>query len=249
MIKTLNGKTALITGASRGIGAAAAKLLARHGAHVILIARTIGGLEAVDDAIKAEGGKATLMPLDLFKLNELDALGPTLHQHFPKLDIFIGNAAMLGTLAPLGHLKPDEWQKVMDLNVTANFRLIRTLDPLLKASDAGRVVFVTSGITQNPKAYWGEYAVSKVALETLAKVYAAESAGTNVKVNILDPGRVRTAMRSQAYPGEDPAIRPHPDEIAPYFLQLVADDCTRNGETIFVPSGLQSPSGAASARG
>lgn len=234
--RVLEGKTALITGASRGIGAAAAKLLAQQGAHVILIARTIGGLEAVDDDIKKEGGKATLMPLDLFKLNDLDALGPTLYQHFPKLDIFIGNAAMLGTLAPLGHLKPDEWQKVMDLNVTANFRLIRTLDPLLKASDNGRVVFVTSGITQNLKAYWGEYAVSKVALEALAKVYAAECANTNVKVNILDPGRVRTAMRSQAYPGEDPQKRPHPDEIAPYFLKLIANDCAMNGETLAIPS-------------
>jgi len=236
MTKSLEGKTALITGASRGIGASAAKLLAKEGAHVILIARTIGGLEAVDDEIRALGGKATLMPLDLFKLNDLDALGPTLYQHFPKLDIFVGNAAMLGTLAPLGHLKPDEWQKVMDLNVTANFRLIRTLDPLLKAAPQGRAVFVTSGITQDIKAYWGEYAVSKVALEALAKVYASECANTNVKVNILDPGRVRTAMRAQAYPGEDPAKRPHPDEIAPYFLKLVADDCTTNGETLSVYS-------------
>ena len=234
--KLLSGKTAVITGASRGIGAAAAKLLAREGAHVILIARTIGGLEAVDDEIKAFGGKATLMPLDLFKLNDLDALGPTLYQHFPRLDIFIGNAAMLGTLAPLGHLKPDEFQRVMDLNVTANFRLIRTLDPLLKASDAGRAVFVTSGVTQDIKAYWGEYAVSKVALEALAKTYAAECANTNVKVNILDPGRVRTAMRAQAYPGEDPQKRPHPDEIAPYFLKLVGDDCTMNGGVLSVPS-------------
>jgi NAD(P)-dependent dehydrogenase (short-subunit alcohol dehydrogenase family) len=190
----------------------------------------------VDDEIKKVGGKATLMPLDLFKLNDLDALGPTLYQHFPKLDIFVGNAAMLGTLAPLGHVKPDEFQRVMDLNVTANYRLIRTLDPLLKASENGRVVFVTSGITKDLKAYWGEYAVSKAALEALAKVYAAECANTNVKVNILDPGRVRTKMRAEAYPGEDPQKRPHPDEIAPYFLQLVANDCTMNGETLTVPS-------------
>ena len=236
MTKSLEGKTAVITGASRGIGAAVAKTLAREGAHVILIARTIGGLEAVDDEIKSFGGKATLMPLDLAKLNELDALGPTLHQHFPKIDIFIGNAAMLGTLAPLGHLKPDEWQKVMDLNVTANYRLIRTLDPLLKASDAGRVVFVSSGITQDIKAYWGEYAVSKAALEALAKTYAAECETTNVRVNILDPGRVRTAMRAQAYPGEDPQKRPHPDDMAHYFLKLVANDCTMNGEILAVPS-------------
>ncbi|HEU4838413.1 MAG TPA: SDR family NAD(P)-dependent oxidoreductase [Micavibrio sp.] len=236
MTKSLEGKTALITGASRGIGASTAKLLAREGAHVILIARTVGGLEAVDDEIKASGGKATLMPLDLFKLDDLDALGPTLYQHFPKLDIFIGNAAMLGTLAPLGHLKPDEWQKVMDLNVTANFRLIRTLDPLLKAAPNGRVVFVTSGVTQDLKAYWGGYAVSKTALEALARVYASECANTNVKVNILDPGRVRTAMRAQAYPGEDPQKRPHPDDIAPYFLKLVGDDCALNGGIIAAPS-------------
>lgn len=236
MTKSLEGKTALITGASRGIGASAAKLLAREGAHVILIARTVGGLEAVDDEIKSFGGKTTLMPLDLFKLNDLDALGPTLYQHFPKLDIFIGNAAMLGTLAPLGHLKPDEWQKVMDLNVTANFRLIRTLDPLLKAAPNGRAVFVTSGVTQDLKAYWGGYAVSKTALEALARIYASECANTNMKVNILDPGRVRTAMRAQAYPGEDPQKRPHPDDIAPYFLKLVGEDCDMNGETIAVPS-------------
>ncbi len=232
----LLGKNAVITGASRGIGAAVAKGMARAGAHVILIARTIGGLEAVDDEIKSFGGKATLMPLDLFKLDELDALGPTLYQHFPKVDIFIGNAAMLGTLAPITHVKPDEFTQVMNLNVMANYRLIRTLDPLLKASDAGRVVFVTSGVTQDPKAYWGEYTISKVALEALAKTYAAECEGTNVRVNILDPGRVRTAMRAQAYPGEDPAIRPHPDDIVPYFMELVGDDCTMNGQTVFVPS-------------
>ncbi len=234
--KILEGKTALITGASRGIGAAVAKLLAKQGAHVILVARTVGALESVDDEIKSFGGKATLMPLDLFKLDDLDALGPTLYQHFPKLDIFIGNAAMLGTLAPLGHIKPDEFQRVMDLNVTANYRLIRTLDPLLKAASHGRVVFVTSGITKDLKAYWGEYGVSKAALEALATVYAAECAETNVKVNILDPGRVRTSMRSQAYPGEDPQKRPHPDEIAHYFLKLVSDDCAMNGEKLEIPS-------------
>lgn len=234
--QSLEGKTALITGASRGIGAAVAKLLARQGAHVILIARTIGGLEAVDDEIKSFGGRATLMPLDLFKLDELDALGPTLYQHFPKLDIFVGNAAMLGTLAPLGHLKPDEFQQVMNLNVMANYRLIRTLDPLIKAAPQGRAVFVTSGVTQDLRAYWGEYAVSKAALEALAKVYAAECANTNVKVNILDPGRVRTAMRAQAYPGENPELRPMPEDIAPHFLKLVGDDCAMNGETLAVPS-------------
>lgn len=234
--KKLAGKVAVVTGASRGIGASVAVELARNGAHVVLIARTIGGLEAVDDKIKSFGGTATLMPLDLFKLDDLDALGPTLYQHFPKVDIFIGNAGMLGTLAPITHVKPDEFKKVMDLNVMSNYRLLRTLDPLLKASNAGRVVFVTSGVTQDLKAYWGEYAISKVALEALAKIYAAECANTNVKVNILDPGRVRTAMRAQAYPGEDPAIRPHPDHIVSHFMPLVGDDCAMNGECVFVPS-------------
>ena len=230
------GKVAVITGASRGIGASLAKSLARQGAHVVLIARTIGGLEAVDDEIKSFGGKATLMPLDLFKLDALDALGPTLYQHFPKVDMFIGNAAMLGTLAPITHVKPDEFSRVMDLNVTANYRLLRTLDPLLKASPAGRVVFVTSGVTQEIRAYWGEYAISKVALEALAKTYAAECEGTNVRANILDPGRVRTSMRAQAYPGEDPALRPHPDDIVSHFMPLLADDCVLNGQTVFIPS-------------
>lgn len=234
--QVFKGKTAVITGASRGIGAALAKELARRGAHVILIARTIGGLEAVDDAIRAEGGRATLMPLDLLDLNALDSLGPTLHKHVPHIDMFVANAAMLGTLAPLGHLKTDEWQKVMDLNVTANFRLIRTLDPMLKAAPAGRAVFVTSGVARAPRAYWGEYAVSKAALEALAKTYAAECEGTKVKANILDPGRVRTAMRAQAYPGEDPAMRPAPEEIAPHFLALLSDDCAVNGAIVDVPS-------------
>lgn len=234
--KRFSGKTALITGASRGIGAAVAKALAKEGAHVILIARTVGGLEKLDDEIKAFGGKTTLMPLDLFELDKLDALGPTLHQHFPHLDIFVGNAAMLGTLAPIGHVKPDEFQQVMDLNVMANYRLIRTLDPLLKASKAGRALFVTSGVTKDFRAYWGEYAVSKAALEALAKTYAAECANSNVRVNILDPGRVRTAMRAQAYPGEDPAIRPHPDDITGYFLDALDEKCDENGAVIAVPS-------------
>ncbi len=232
----LSGKIALITGASRGIGASVAKAYARAGAHVVLLARTIGGLEAVDDAIRAEGGKATLMPVDLFKLDELDALGPTLYEHFGKLDILVGNAAMLGSLSPIGHLKPVEWGRVMDLNVTANFRLIRTLDPLLRASEAGRAIFVTSGITSDLKAYWGEYAVSKAALEALAKTYAAECATTNVRVNLIDPGRVRTAMRADAYPGEDPMTRPHPDEIMKPFLDLAASSCTLNGQIVRVPS-------------
>jgi len=230
---SFEGKVGLITGASRGIGAALAKLLARHGAHVVLLARTIGGLEAVDDIIRKDGrGKATLMPVDLFNLPAIDSLGPTIATHIGRLDFFVGNAAMLGTLGPYDHIGADEWQRVMDLNLMANIRLMRTLEPLLKAAPAGRAVFVTSGVAKDPKAYWGPYAVSKAALEIFAKTCAAEHAQTNVCINILDPGRVRTSMRAQAYPGEDPQSRPHPDDIAPHFLTLLTEDCDLNGQRI-----------------
>lgn len=228
-------KVALITGASRGIGAALAKLLAHNGAHVVLLARTIGGLEAVDDIIRKDGrGRATLMPVDLFNLPAIDSLGPTIATHIGKLDMFIGNAAMLGTLGPYDHIAPDEWQRVIDLNLMANIRLMRSIEPLLKKSPAGRAVFVTSGAAITPKAYWGPYAVSKAGLEAFAKICAAEHANTDVRVNIFDPGRVRTSMRAQAYPGEDPKSRPHPDEIAPHFLPLLSDDCPMNGQRVAI---------------
>lgn len=229
----LNGKIALVTGASRGIGAAVARGFARAGAHVVLLARTVGALTEVDDAIRAEGGQATLMPFDLTKLDELDALGPTLYERFGALDILVANAGMLGTLSPLGHIDPKEWQKVLDTNLNANFRLIRTLDPLLQKSDTGRAIFVStsSGVTSG-RAYWGSYAVSKAALEALVKTYADESRNTNVRVNIVDPGAVRTDMRAAAKPGEDPETLPAPDDIVPVFLDLAAPGCTRHGEIV-----------------
>lgn len=227
----LSGRVALITGASRGIGASVAKAYAAAGAHVVLVARTTGALEEIDDQIRADGGAATLMPLDLRDLEPLDKLGPTLAERFGRLDIFVGNAARLGTLSPLPHADPKEWQRVMDVNLTANMRLIRTLDPMLRASDAGRAIFVTSGASAG-LAYWGAYAASKAGLECLARTYAAETLKTNLRVNIIDPGIVRTALRSEAFPGEDPQTLPHPDTLADLFVELAAPDCTRHGQLI-----------------
>lgn len=230
----LNGKIALVTGASRGIGAAVAKAYAQAGAHVVLLARTVGGLEETDDAIRAAGGKATIMPADLADHDKLDALGPTLFNHFGGLDIFVGNAGYLATNGPLASASAEEWDISLSVNLTANFRLIRTLDPLLQRAEAGRVIFVSSGVTMEPRAYWGAYTVSKAGLEALAHTYAAETAQTNMRVNVVEPGRVRTAMRAKAYPGEDPAIRPAPDDIVKPFLDLAAPDCAHHGEIVHI---------------
>ncbi|MAZ76042.1 MAG: oxidoreductase [Micavibrio sp.] len=230
---SLSGKIALITGASQGIGAAVAKAYAKAGAHVILLARNVAGLEIVDDEIREAGGSATIMPVDLLKLDELDALGPTLYERFGKLDIFVGNAGMLGTLGPLTHADPKEFQKVMNINITANYRLIRTLDPLLKASDSGRVIFVSTGASVTKgRAYWGAYSISKAGLESMASVYAQETANTNVRVNVIDPGAVRTDMRKSAKPGEDPNNLPAPDDVVEEFLNLAALSCEKHGEII-----------------
>lgn len=228
----LEGRLAVVTGASRGIGRAVAVALARAGAHVIAIARTVGGLEELDDEIQAAGGSATLVPVDLTDFDAIDRLGASIYERWKKLDILIGNAAMLGPLSPLGHIKPDAWKNVIDLNVTANWRLIRSLDPLLKLSDAGRVVFVTSGVGHKPRAYWGGYAVSKAALEMLALTYAAECATTNIRVNLVNPGATRTKMRAQAMPGEDPETLPKPETLAALFLSLVDPSLNKHGERI-----------------
>ena len=195
----LSGRRALVTGASRGIGAAVARAFAAAGAHVILLARTAGALEALDDEIRAGGGQATLMPMDLLRLEEIDRIGPALAERFGGLDILVGNAAMLGTLGPVPHGVAVEWNKVFALNYGANFRLIRTLDPLLRASPAGRAIFTTSGLAHKPLAYWGAYCASKAALSMLAQVYAAETAATALRVNLVDPGIVDTAMLRAAY--------------------------------------------------
>ncbi|HTZ38142.1 MAG TPA: SDR family NAD(P)-dependent oxidoreductase [Stellaceae bacterium] len=228
----LAGKIALVTGASRGIGAAVAERFAAEGAHLVLVARTVGGLEETDDRVRAAGGTATLVPLDLRDAVKIDELAAALYERYRRLDILVGNAAEFGTFSPLGHIDPALWQEVIDLNLTANWRLIRAMDPLLRAAPHGRAVFVTSGIARSPRAYWGPYAVSKAGLETLVKVYAAESAKTNVRANLLGPGVVRTRLRARVFPGEDPMTLPPPDSVAEAFVRLALPECTRNGEVV-----------------
>jgi NAD(P)-dependent dehydrogenase (short-subunit alcohol dehydrogenase family) len=230
--KPLKDRLALITGASRGIGRALALALAQNGAHVVVAARTIGALEELDDEIRKAGGKATLLQVDLSKGDKVDQLGPTLFQRWGKLDIFVGNAGVLGPLSPLHHVTEDAWNQVIDINLSANWRLIRTLDPLLKRSDAGRGVFLTSGAATGKYAYWGPYGVSKAGLEALVKTYAHELEDTSVRVNLVNPGPVRTAMRAKAFPGEDPNTLPAPDELVPLFLELVSPECNFSGRVI-----------------
>jgi NAD(P)-dependent dehydrogenase (short-subunit alcohol dehydrogenase family) len=231
----LANRIALVTGASRGIGHAAAFALARAGAHVVAVARTVGGLEELDDAIRAIGGSATLVPLDLKDYEGIDRLALALHERFRRLDVLVGNAGILGPLSPLGHVEAKAWDEVMAVNVTANWRLICAMDPLLKFSDAGRVVFLTSGVTALALAYWGPYAVSKSALETLARTYAAETITTNVRVNVFAPGAVRTRMRAQAMPGEDPMILPPPEEVAAKIVELCLPAMQASGKIYSYP--------------
>ncbi len=228
----LKGRVALVTGASRGIGRAVAVALAREGAHLIIVGRALGSLEDTDDAIQAAGGSATILKLDLKQGERVDQLGPTLLERFGKLDILIGNAGMLGNLTPIAHVTDDAWAAVVGVNFAANWRLIRTLDPLLRRSDAGRAVFVTSGAAQKSTPYWGLYGASKAALEVLVKTYAAENATTPVKANLINPGPVRTGMRAKAYPGEDPMTLPTPDDLAPLFVELSLPSCARTGEVV-----------------
>ena len=227
-----SNRIALVTGASRGIGRAAALALAGAGAHVILIARTVGGLEEVDDEIQKAGGHATLVPLDLKDFPALDRLGASIFERWGRLDAFLGNAGVLGTLTPLTHLEPKHFQELLDVNITANWRLIRSLDPLLRASDAGRAVFVSSGAARKHTPFWGGYAMSKAALESLALTYAAECETTKVKVNLLNPGPLRTKMRAKAFPGEDPASLPPPEAVVPLILDLLSPAATKNGELV-----------------
>jgi NAD(P)-dependent dehydrogenase (short-subunit alcohol dehydrogenase family) len=226
------GRIALVTGASRGFGRALALELARAGAHVIALAKGKAGLEALDDEIRALGGAATLVPLDLRKFDGLDALGAEVFKRWKKLDILVGNAGILGPLTPLHQVTPEEWQEVIDVNLTANFRLIRSFHPLLRASDAPRAVFVTSGVTARVRGYWGPYAVAKAGLEMLVLSWAAENEKGKLRVNLIDPGAMRTAMRAAAYPGEDPLSLPTPEEVAPRFLKLLSPALTRTGERL-----------------
>jgi NAD(P)-dependent dehydrogenase (short-subunit alcohol dehydrogenase family) len=227
--KRLADRLALVTGATRGIGRAVALALAREGAHVIVSGRTAGALEELDDAIGAAGGKVTILQLDLKKGDRVDQLGPTIYQRWGKLDILVGNAGMLGPLSPLAHVTEDAWKSVLDVNLTANWRLIRTLDPLLQRSTAGRALFVTSGAATGKNAYWGPYAVSKAGLEALVKTYAHECETTPVRANLVNPGPVRTQMRAKAFPGEKPENLPAPEDVAELFVELAAPTCAFNG--------------------
>lgn len=230
--RRLAGRVAVVTGASRGLGAAVARLLGANGAQVVLVARTVGGLEETDDAVRAAGGAATLVPLDLREADKIDALGPQLFERFGRVDLLVGAAAALGALTPLGHVQPQHWNEALAVNLTANWRLLRTLDPLLRRSDAGRAVLVTCAAARGTDAYWAGYAASKGGLETLARLYAAETVNTAVRVNLFDPGPIRTGLRAAAFPGEDPAAVRAPEEAARQLLPLLLPDCSRHGERV-----------------
>ena len=221
---------ALVTGASRGLGYAAALALARAGAHVVAVARTIGGIEELDDAVRAAGGSATLTPLDLRDYNGLYRLATALNGRYGRLDVLVGNAGIAGVPSPLDHIEPKAWDDMMAVNVTANWHLIRAMDPLLKRSDAGRAVFVTSGIVATARAYWAPYSVSKAALDVLARTYAAETSSTPVRVNLFNPGPTRTRMRAMVMPGEDPMKLPTPDEVAAKILDSCLPSFTETGK-------------------
>ena len=232
MTGRLRDRVALITGASRGIGAAVARRFAAEGAHTILVARTQGGLEDLDDAIRAAGGQATLCPVDLGNMDAIDQMAVSVAKRWGKLDVLVGNAAALGVLTPTPQLDPRVWDRVMAVNATANWRLIRAFDPLLRASSAGRAMFVTSGAARGHFAYWAAYAASKAALEALVTCYAAEIDKTKVRANIVDPGIVRTTMRAEAFPGEDPMRLRSPEAITDAFVALAEPGCMRNGEIV-----------------
>lgn len=232
----LKDRIALVTGASRGIGYFAALALAKEGAHVIAIARTVGGLEELDDSIRQAGGSATLVPLDLTDYDALDRLGASIDERWGRLDVLVANAANFAGLSPIGHFDPKAFERTMAVNVTANWRLIRSLDPLLKASDAGRAIFLSAAAAHQFKPFWAVSAASKAAMEALARTWAAESTATPLRVNILIPGPMRTAMRAQAMPGEDPATLAHPSELAPSLLMLASPELRETGGIYDHPS-------------
>lgn len=230
MTLDLTGRIALVTGASRGIGYQIALRMAAAGAHVIAVARTVGGLEDLDDEIKASGrGAATLVPLDLTDMPAIDRLGGVINERWGKLDILVANAGMLGVISPVGHVEAKIFEKVMTLNVTSQWRLIRSVDPLLKKSGAGRAIILSSNAAHSAKAYWGPYAASKAAIETLTRSWAAEIQDSPMRVNACDPGATRTAMRAQAMPGENPNNLPGPAEVAAKILGMARTDLSHNG--------------------
>ena len=230
MTKPLANRIALVTGASRGIGFATAKALAKAGAHIVATARTQGGLEELDDEIQKDGGSTTLVPLNLTDSDGIARLGAGLHERYGKLDILVGNAGVLGPSSPVGHIELKTFNDVMAVNVSANFQLIRCMEPLLKQSDAGRAVFITSGAANKATAYVSPYAASKAALETLARAWAQETANTKLRINLFNPGPVRTRMRATLMPGEDPATLETPDQIAEFIVPMCAPDWTETGK-------------------
>ena len=233
MSKRLEGRIALVTGASRGIGRAVAERFAREGAHVIAIARTQGGLEELDDQIKQDTGEnATLVPLDIRDYDAIDKVGAALFERFGRLDIMVANAGLLGVLGPIHHTKPKVWDDVLSVHLTSALRMTRSFDPLLRASDSVRAIYVTSSVGHNPRAFWSAYAVSKAGLEMMAKTYAEETLKTNIRVNIINPGATRTGMRAAAMPGEDAETLKTPESIAHVFVNLGAADCTQHGELV-----------------
>ena len=231
--RRFEGRVAVVAGASRGLGAAVAEALAREGAQVVLVARTQGALEAVDDRIRRLGGaKAVLAPFDLADSARVDLLGQAIHQRFERLDALYAGAATLAPLSPLGHIQPQHWDQSMAVNLTAQWRLVRSLDPLLRLSDAGRAVFVTAGEARTAPAYWGSYAIAKAGLEALVRIYAAEVEHTKVRANLFDPGPFRSRLRAQAFPGEDPGTLPDPASLTGPVLDLLDPACARNGELV-----------------
>jgi NAD(P)-dependent dehydrogenase (short-subunit alcohol dehydrogenase family) len=230
MPTTLTNRIALVTGASRGIGFATALALAKAGAHIIAVARTQGGLEELDDEIRKAGSSATLVPLSLTDFDGIARLGAALYERHGKLDILVGNAGVAGTSSPLGHVDLKPWNDMLAVNLTANFQLIRCMEPLLRKSDAGRAVFVTSAAASKANAYLGPYAASKAALDTLVRVWANETTITNIRVNLFDPGPIRTRMRAAVFPGEDPMTLDTPEQAAEFIVPMCAPDWSETGK-------------------
>jgi NAD(P)-dependent dehydrogenase (short-subunit alcohol dehydrogenase family) len=237
MAQPLAGSIALVTGASRGIGRATALALSRAGAHIVAIARTTGALEEIDDAARAAGNSATLVPLDMRDYAGIYRLAAALNERYQRLDVLIGNAGVVGQRAPLSHIDPQNWDEVMAVNVTANWHLIRAMDGLLKRSAHGRAVFITSGAATHARAYSGVYSVSKAALNALARIYAAETDATPLRVNLFNPGPTRTRMRAQVMPGEDPMTLPTPEAVAEKILPLCLPNCCESGKLYDFPAG------------
>jgi NAD(P)-dependent dehydrogenase (short-subunit alcohol dehydrogenase family) len=236
MTKPLTNRIALVTGASRGIGYATARALAKAGAHIVAVARTQGGLEELDDEIRKDGGSATLVPLSLTDFDGIARLGAALHERNGKLDILVGNAGVAGPSSPLGHIDMKPWNDVIALNLSANFQLIRCMEPLLKKSDAGRAVFITSGAANKATGYLGPYAASKAALETLARVWAQETASTPLRINLFNPGPIRTRMRAAVFPGEDPMTLDTPEQAAELIVPMCLPSWNESGKFFDYPT-------------